>query len=207
MLAEREVFDWEAQVWASSEQGQLLALLHSVPRCRWFDVNPEDGWSLLHYASLTGSVDAAVALLKHGLDPNVCDGVQRTPVHYAAWRGQPRMLQVLCAAGANLRAPDYCQRTPLTLALADKVVPDVTACIRVLVANGVRLSGARKARDVSPDLWDFERGVLACRAVVVVLLGVKRRRGLVMRAVDRWVVLEVARACWATRASNEWRLK
>ena len=79
-------------------------------------------------------------------------------------------------------------------------------CVRVLVANGVRLStvGERYYRDITLELEAFERGVLRCRAAVVVLLGLKLRRGDVMWALDRWVVRELCFAVWSTRSNSQW---
>ena len=61
-------------------------------------------------------------------------------------------------------------------------------------------------RLITPELEAFERGVLRCRAAVVVLLGLKRRRGDVMWALDRWVVRELCFALWATRTNVQWSL-
>ncbi len=81
-------------------------------------------------------------------------------------------------------------------------------CAHVLVANGARLSTVSYTyrRFITPELVAFERGVLRCRAAVVVLLGLKRRRGDVMWALDRWVVRELCFALWATRTNVQWSL-
>ena len=48
--------------------------------------------------------------------------------------------------------------------------------VRVLVANGVRLSTVDEdyLEDITPELVACERGVLRCRAAVVAMLRVKR---------------------------------
>ena len=118
--------------------------------------------------------------------------------------GQPRALELLCASGATLLITENTGHTPLEFSLRHGTSIE---CDRVLVANGVRLGTVREEyrRHITPELEAFERGVLSCREAVVVLLGLKRRRGDVMRDVDRWVVREIAFACWATRTDRAWQ--
>lgn len=47
---------------------------------------------------------ALVTRVVHGLDVNAFDGDGWRPVKLAAWLGRPRALEVLCAAGADMRA-------------------------------------------------------------------------------------------------------
>lgn len=162
-------------------------------------------WTLLHYAACGPNVAAVVALLAHGLDVNELDVAARTPAHVAtSFFSQPRVLEVLCAAGAAVRTKNASRD-----ALLDRALDHHAAeCARILVANGVRLSTVRKEHRarITPELVAFERGVLRCRAVVVVLLGLKKRRhGDVMRELDRFVVLEIAVCIWATRADKGWQ--
>lgn len=115
-----------------------------------------------------------------------------------------RVLEVLCAAGSDLRALCFDDnRSPMDIALRNNTTP----CIRLLVANGVRLSSAGKLcrNRITPELWALERGVLCCRAAVLALLGLKRRRGDVLCNLDRWVVREVCFAVWATRTDKTWQ--
>ena len=52
----------------------------------------------------------------------------------------------------------------------------------------------------------LEQGRMRCRAVILALLGLKRRRGDVLRQLDRWVVREeLAVAVWTTRADVAWQ--
>lgn len=63
-------------------------------------------------------------------------------------------------------------------------------CVCVLVANGVRLSTVRDnhRRYITPAMVAFERGVLQWRAAVVVLMGIKRRRGPELWHLDTYLV-------------------
>ena len=152
-------------------------------------------------------MDAAVALLKSGLvDVNARNTDGNNAAHVAATYNQPRVLEVLCAAGLDLRAQTQKGSSALDLAVRFCNYDD---CARVLMADGMWLSTVGeefRRRHITPQLEAFERGVLRCRAAVVVLLGLKRRRGDVMWALARWVVRELCFALWATRTNVQWSL-
>lgn len=189
--------DFWAGVLAASSVDQLMALLESLPRARWSDRSGA-GRTLLHFACISENVAAVVALIQHGLDVSACDERGWTPAHLAAL-GRPRVLEVLCAAGAQLRGRDRGGLTPLDKALSH--IDTSVECAHVLLANGVRLSTVQGI--VSAELVAFERGVLRCRAAVVAMLRVKRAGQLVRW--DRFLLREVALSLWATRCSREWQ--
>lgn len=199
-----ERLDWGA-VSRVAECGRLMELLDTLPIARW-SVQHARGHTLLHYACTGENVAAAVTLLSSKLGVNACDRFGRTPVHWAVHNGQVRVLEVLCAAGAALRATENADLTPLDMGLGNPRRSH--QCIRVLLANGVRLSTVHEDHRhlIAPELVAFERGVLQCRSVVVTLLALKKQRHRdVLRALDRWVVREIAWACWATRVNKEWQ--
>ena len=110
---------------------------------------------------------AAVALLQSGLvNMNARDWWGSKPAHWAASYTQPRVLEVLSAAGADLQAHNEDDDAPIDCALWTAHKKD-DKVVRVLVANGARLSTVREHRRsyITPDLEAFERGVLRCRAV------------------------------------------
>ena len=203
--------DWH-RVWQATRDGLLYHELCKLPRARWAERDLADGFSLLHHAARGNDVAAAVALLQSGLvDVNARTRTSLTAAHLAALSKNPAMLEVLCAAGADMRAQDDSASAPLewsvrTLTGTVHLTPPAVACVRVLAANGVRLTTVKQqyANRITPELWAFERGVLRCRAAAVVLLGLKRRRGDVMRALDRWVVRELCLAVWSTRTHKAW---
>lgn len=146
---------------------------------------------------------AVVGLLASGLvDVNARNTWGVTPAHYAAEAQPPRILKVLCAAGADLRARSNSGLTPLDVALHHMGY----ACVRVLVANGVRLHTVHGylRRRITPELWAFERGVLRCRAAVVAMLRVKRKANLFVW--DKFLLREMAYAIWATRCNEQWQV-
>lgn len=77
----------------------------------------------------------------------------------------------------------------------------------MLVANGVRLATVSKGhkRLIQPWVESLEKGRLCCRAIVLALLGLKRRRTDVLCKVDRWIVRELAIAVYATRSDVQWQ--
>lgn len=180
-------------------------VLEHVPRVRWTE-RDEDGRTLLHYACRGPNVALVVQLLCTGLDVNALGFHDWTPAHVATWNGQARVLAMLCAAGAHLTGPRTREGSALDMALAHarRGLRGADACARVLVANGVRLSSARRPELVSAALHALERGVLRCRAVAVALLGIKRRRRPDLRHVDKFLMRELALDIWRTRAEEAW---
>ena len=195
--------DWDA-LNEAGKGGRLMEVLVKLPRERWGE-RDEYGLTLLHYACVGPNVAAAVALLQSGLvDVNTRTKGGHTPAHLAASDGQPRVLEVLCAAGANLRAQNHVGLSPIDHALWNAHT-DGSGTVRVLVANGVRLSTVRKDRReyITPELEAFERGVLRCRAAVVAMLRVKKAANLYH--VDKFLMRELAYAMWATRTCDRWQ--
>jgi ankyrin repeat protein len=83
------------------------------------DVNAADrwGWSLLHYTVWPSNADMTKVLLEKGANPNIVERTQgRTPLHYAAQRGEKTQAEMLLDHGANVNAKDWYGKTPLTLA-------------------------------------------------------------------------------------------
>ena len=195
--------DWDAFYKASNDE-RLLELLVKLPRERWAE---RDKYSrtLLHFACRGPHVAAVVALLQSGLvDVNAHDLWGWTPAHWAALNAQPRVLEVLCAAGANLRACNENGHAPIDRALWN-AAKDGGETVRVLVANGVRLSTVHEyyRHHITPELKAFERGVLCCRAAVVAMLRVKQAGKLWMW--DKFLLVELALGAWATRYDKGWQ--
>lgn len=188
-------------LYVAARGGYFMEELQKIPRSRWREVFQPSGTTLLHLAAQGDNVAAVVALLAHGLefDPReTC-----TPAHCAASFGQARVLEVLCSdASINLQKTDSMSQTALDVALTHRS----DQCVRVLVANGMRLQWVDPdlRHLITPKLEALERGVHRCRAVVIGLLALKRRRGDALHIVDRWVVREMAIAIWASRSDKRW---
>lgn len=190
---------WYGSLWLAGKRGQFMEKLDALPRSRWLERGPREV-TLLHIACLGDNLAAAAKLFSLGFDLNARDTNGWTPTHYAVRSKQPRLVELLCAAGANIRAASTVTGTPLQVALSECL-----PCAYVLVANGVRLSTVRHTHSIIAPLAAFERGVLLCRSVAVAFLGLKRRRGDAMRALDRWVVKDLCVCIWATRAHRQWQ--
>ncbi len=194
--------DW-TYLYEAGRDGQLMNLLAKLPRERWA-AGDEYGDTLIYHACRGLNVAALVMLIHSGTaNVNAGSKLATTPAHIAA-RCQPRMLEVLCAAGANLRACNVFDYAPIDFALAG-VSENAQSTTRVLLANGVRLSTAHgeSCRYITPELQTFERGVLRCRAAVVAMLRVKKVAKL--HHVDKFLMRELAYAMWATRTYDQWQ--
>lgn len=180
----------------AAQRGLFVTFLHALPRERWAE-EEEDGNTLLHYACRGNNSSAVVELLKQGLKVNARSMDERA--HLASGNAQPRVLQLLFAAGADMRALDHGRFTPLDWAVD---LPHWIDCVRVLLSNGVRLASVHKNRQqhIQPWMVALEAGVLHCRAAVVTLLGIKRREW------DRFLVRELAFSLNATRADKGWQI-
>ena len=119
---------------------------------------------------------ALAYLLLHGGNPNGRDGM---PLFRACQYDQPRMVELLLAAGAEMRN-NYVM-TP--------------SCRRIFIANGKRGIG----------LPYFERAVLKCRRATSTMLRVKDCANL--QRWDRFLLREVAVQVWATRYDDAWETK
>lgn len=199
MAREGPPIDWDA-VDEASNGGRLMEVLRALPRTRWVEVHP-DRRSILHFAARDGNVAALVALIQSGLDVNTRDCLQRTPALDAAIYNQPRALEVMCAAGADLRAYNDDGCSLLDSALANE------ACALVLLANGARLRTVDEnlRRYITAELVAFERGVLRCRSAVAALLRVKRVSGQLLVRWDRYLLKQMALDLWTTRCAKEWQ--
>ena len=82
------------------------------------DIVNKEGQHLLHYAAEIGQSDHVLKLIEKGIDPNVRDSQQRTPIHYAVEKnGNPRTALALLEIGVDFLAIDDAGRSPLWLAL------------------------------------------------------------------------------------------
>jgi len=195
--------DWDI-ICYESRHGRLFNLLLKLPRECWAE-RDKYGRTLLHYACHGPNVATVVALLRSGLlDVSTGSEAGWTPAHWAAWAVQACVLELLCAAGADLRARNEDGNAPIDFALMNARL-DGGEIVRVLVANGVRLSTVHKSnlKYITPKLESFEQGVLRCRTAVVTILRVKHVANLWNW--DKFLLKEIAFAVWATRYNDNWQ--
>lgn len=180
--------DWEEETIAAARRGGLLEHLAALSPPALWTQRDAYGNTLLHCACRGENAAAVPVLVAHGLDVDVRCSLGSTPAHNAAQHGQPRVLEALCVAGADLGALDRDGMTPLDWAIYVRS----DACARVLVTRGVRLTSVRDEfrSCISHELLALEHGVLCCRAAAVVLA--RHHTAL-------------SRAIWATRCAREWQ--
>jgi ankyrin repeat protein len=75
-----------------------------------FTYRRPDGDTCLHIAAHRADVRSVALLLKAGADPNDLGDMRSTPLHYAK---DPRIIQMLLAAGASDKIKNAFGRTPL----------------------------------------------------------------------------------------------
>ena len=186
-------------------RGELGEYIKTVPYPEWDE-------QLLRAACMS---DKNLSVLKRLLvigrfDVNTIYSVSITLVQEATRRNAPRILEVLCAAGANLATPDVFGATPLQIGLH---LPTA----QVLVANRVRIStmgwtwttwgrGETTLAGWSPtmrSLLALEKGVDKCRAAVIALHRVKDA-GKLWRW-DRFLLVHISYAIWCSRADEGWQ--
>lgn len=229
MKTETEI-DW-LRVSGESDQGQLMPVLQQIPQEMWITARMRpSNWSLLLYACRSdGNIPALLALVKKGADinedPRVIyrDNKERwSPLLEAAMRLQPRTIQVLLVLQADPLVKNYHGSNALEEALSPRPGQKLL-CIesaKVLIANGFRL------QHINQDTYDiasachskhinfgkFEQGVINCRDVIVILLGLKKRRHLtgnytiILPKLDRFLIRQVlAVEIWTTRTYEKWQ--
>lgn len=79
-----------------------------------------DGFSLLHYASMYGSVDAVASLLRNRANANSRTRVHETPLQLAAYYRHSEVCAVLLSHRARIDLADWQGRSPLAAAMASK---------------------------------------------------------------------------------------
>lgn len=189
--------DWN-RVLHHAQANTLYEFLLSIPKSQWFERDPSDGETFLHFATRGHNQKAAVLLIKNGLDVNLCSTNGCTAAHLAARYDKPRVIELLCAANANMHTKSNSDFTVLNY--LDHLLDPDSNCFRILIANGMRVKETQGARLV------FQCGVLnARRAVVAMLYLFKTYKTILSRIGCKYMMKELAVAIWTTRCEEEWQ--
>ena len=174
--------------------GQLYSFLLKQPRERWRDRHPTINCSLLHVSVHDPDPTAARLLLaSKAVDVNAQDNGGNTAASTAAAYGNAAVLELLCAAGADLRTVN----SAMCNALGRAIMWKRDAAVRVLLANGVRLGTSSHDSQAHRP---FEADVTKKRRSVVALLRVKKVAPLPQW--DRWLLRLLALELWTTRGEE-----
>ncbi|KAM3860072.1 caskin-2-like [Diretmus argenteus] len=74
-----------------------------------------DGFSALHHAALTGTIELLSLLLEAQATVDIKDINGMRPLHYAAWQGKADSVLLLLRAGASVNSPSHDGQIPLHL--------------------------------------------------------------------------------------------
>eukprot|EP00051_Salpingoeca_urceolata_P028876 m.488280 g.488280 ORF g.488280 m.488280 type:complete len:573 (-) comp25690_c0_seq1:192-1910(-) len=121
-----------------------------------------DGWTPLLGAARAGRLDVIRTLIKDDrVEVSATDRKARTPLHWAAFRGNKHMIHALLDAGANPRIQDTAGRSPAAVATAQQHVE--MAMLLHEKAGTVPNVGKKK---LSPDdlhsYWVPDKAVKRC---------------------------------------------
>ncbi len=106
----QEMF-WEELMSQTPHIGKIEVMLESG----LVDVGAKDevGWTPLHVASDSGSIETAKLLLDRGADVNAKDEWGKTPLHWASIENYIETAELLLDRGADVKAKDDDGWTPL----------------------------------------------------------------------------------------------
>ena len=193
--------DW-GLAYTMSISGKLHIYLEKLPKCQWKECDKYN-WSFLHYATFSINLLAAKMLLTiDDFDINVIQfETEWTALTYACARNNAPLTEIICT-----RRSARIKETLLKIIVGGW---PSDSCVKMLIANGARLHYVPdkcRQTQITPEMIAFERGILNCRDVIIVFLGLKKRRQILCK-LDRFLVSQVlAVEIWSTRSceSEKW---
>lgn len=210
-MAEEMESSWGI-VMETTRNGKLMDLLNKIPRQSWENFNKKMApYSLLLAACNQEDVRPAIALILHGFDVN--QGNIEIPVFSAIQNSKSRTLEILIAVGADLnKVLGPFNRTPFQWIFSVYFDSRHMECAKKMIANGKRfhklpndikrIYTIHKNQQIKTIL-DFEEQIINCRNVIVVLLGLKKRKRILPQ-LDRFLIQqELAVAIWSTRTDEK----
>lgn len=183
-----------------SPSNEVSQILINLPREKWKYTWSITNTTLLHCATFLNDFRAVCSLLEvmSTEDIDVLDYEGRSAIYIAAKLGEANILEMLIAAGSNYRqARGYYLARSSPLEISIKM--DHHTCVQLLYSNGARCHG-------SPYWWISKtyQGIDECRDIIVILLGLKKRRHILCK-LDRFLIRQVlAVEIWLTRTDKTW---
>lgn len=99
------------------------------PALGWHAVDAINGRTLLHQASITGSLGFARHCVERGIDISRRDSYDRTALHYATMNGHASLVSFLLSSRADPSAVDMDGYTPLIHSIVNGQID----CVRILL--------------------------------------------------------------------------
>jgi len=127
------------------------------------------GYTALHYAADNDNVQMIELLAKYRANPDVIDKNKQTPLHVAAYEGNPKAVYALTKAGADMFAKDRDDRTAYDVALRRRgevldfqwqEYEDIERHLRRRMEESARIAAAfKEAHDkkVGQDLTELKK--------------------------------------------------
>ena len=139
----------------SKEQEKSRALIkHLASLVQELNVRSFLENSLLLYAAENGQVEKVKTMLQIGIDVNVKNDSDWTPLHFATWNGHSTVASILLQKDARVDAITVYGSTPLHLAWKGGL-----KVAKVLVKGGAEID-ARDVDQMTPLHWACEKGNL-----------------------------------------------
>lgn len=177
------------------------------------------GNTLLHTSCWRGEVAATITLLTcdRKISVNTQNAECNIPLYEATWARSTKLVEILLMFGSKTMITESPNMSPLFYSTCFNI-----ETAKILVANGARIPNLSKpsanrwigyesytqaSRNIS-KLIPLQRGVVNCRDVIVVLLGLKKRksRHVVLPKLDRFLIQQVlAPEIWSTRCDEQWQ--
>lgn len=172
-----------ATIFQASQQNNTQAI-ESILSVNPSLVNAKDtnGWTPLHYAAYSGSINALQTLIKHGADVDAFDRHAQTPLHAAALAGNLAAGKALLKAGANINAINQQGTTPLQIAAYAKRIEFV----RMLLEAGAN------PNECGVSKWTALHSACAAGSMPIVKLLLQHGADINAESTNYWTPLDVA---------------
>lgn len=172
-------------------EGKLFDLLRMTPKSKWTEKD-DRSFTFLHHTLLShyANINALILLEKS------CPSYFKTftlnnylgplsPFEFCLCKGMVKFAEVLCSMGYNCNGNAF----NYISSYSDMKIS------RFVISNGWRINDSRYAQ----SLVAFQKGVVKCRDLIVILLGLKKQKRILPR-LDRFLIQqELAVAIWSTR--------
>lgn len=208
-VEEWKEINWEV-VGRHIHEDKLPIIISRIPKRLWH-TRSKSNLSLLDFSCTKGDEVSTIKLLATCQDFNTNLYLSRYASIVTPY--QPRLLQLFIACGFNGHFPGTDSTFSYIWSFAyingvlhwPSMISRCESCLHLLISNGVRLKNEEKHVKVE-KFRIFQEGVICCRDVLIVLLGLKKRQHVLLKRLDRFLIKQVlAVEIWATRCNDNWQ--